>query len=940
MIRTTSFGSGSRYSRSFDLPEDAREPPHYGVGGAMLPVYLNDLRRNISGEEMVEVTLELDDNAVVLCSFTPATANHNAAVENDQPASSDFLRRSTSAASRKLRRMFSRRGTRSARTSTSDAEDQHQAAVMTVREMMKLKTKMMRNKSCAQRALGGLRFISKSTGEESNPDELWKQVEARFDALAKDGLLSRQDFGECIGMGDSKEFAVGVFDALARRRRQKTGKITKAELHEFWLQISDHSFDARLQIFFDMIYSLKIELSFINIELSVNLYRADSNGDGKITRDEVRELIMLSASANKLSNLKERAEEYASLIMEELDPECLGYIELWQLETLLLQRNNYMDHSRPLSTTSVGWSQNLSSLKPRNILNKIGSLLLDNWQRGWLILLWVLAMAGLFTWKFLQYRQKTAFHVMGYCLTTAKGAAETLKLNMALILLPVCRNILTWLRSTRARLLIPFDDNINFHKVIAYAIAIGVIIHGGTHLTCDFPRIVRSSPEKFLHIASDFDGKKPTFSSLLSGVVGTTGIAMVVLMIIVFTLATRSFRRKGLKLPPPLNRLTGFNAFWYSHHLLGLVYILLLIHGSFLFLIHKWYQKTTWMYISVPLLLYIAERTLRTCRSEHFAVRILKVSVLPGGVFSLVMAKPNGFKYKSGQYIFLQCPTISSFEWHPFSLTSAPGDNYLSVHIRAVGDWTQEFKRVLTEDNGSTCVIGRAKFGALGNVHPTGLPKLLVDGPYGAPAQDYQNYDVLLLVGLGIGATPFISILKDLLNNTRPENQMDSSTEASTSDNSWNSFASSGDSSNIRRISQRTRSAHFYWVTREPGSFEWFKEVMNEVAELDDKGQIEMHNYLTSVYEEGDARSTLITMVQALNHAKHGVDILSGTRVRTHFARPNWKEVFNKVAKKHPCKRVGVFYCGTPILAKELKKLSREVSYKTSTRFDFHKEYF
>lgn len=45
------------------------------------------------------------------------------------------------------------------------------------------------------------------------------------------------------------------------------------------------------------------------------------------------------------------------------------------------------------------------------------------------------------------------------------------------------------------------------------------------------------------------------------------------------------------------------------------------------------------------------------------------------------------------------------------------------------------------------------------------------------------------------------------------------------------------------------------------------------------QGVIEMHNYLTSVYEEGDARSALITMVQALNHAKNGVDIVSGTRV-------------------------------------------------------------
>lgn len=25
---------------------------------------------------------------------------------------------------------------------------------------------------------------------------------------------------------------------------------------------------------------------------------------------------------------------------------------------------------------------------------------------------------------------------------------------------------------------------------------------------------------------------------------------------------------------------------------------------------------------------------------------------------------------------------------HPFSITSAPNDNYVSVHIRAMGDWT------------------------------------------------------------------------------------------------------------------------------------------------------------------------------------------------------------------------------------------------------------
>lgn len=34
---------------------------------------------------------------------------------------------------------------------------------------------------------------------------------------------------------------------------------------------------------------------------------------------------------------------------------------------------------------------------------------------------------------------------------------------------------------------------------------------------------------------------------------------------------------------------------------------------------------------------------------------------------------------------------------HPFSITSAPGDDYLSIHIRQLGDWTQELRRVFSE---------------------------------------------------------------------------------------------------------------------------------------------------------------------------------------------------------------------------------------------------
>ncbi|XP_057967536.1 respiratory burst oxidase homolog protein A-like [Malania oleifera] len=924
-------------------------------------------------QEFVEVTLDLqDDDTIVLRSVEPAAAigfDPEAGLTSvETPASasasasasrSPTIRRSSS--NRRLRqfsqelkaeavakarhfshelkaeliRRFSWSHGHASRTLSSSSSAVQNVVVagsssgfdsaMAARALRRQRAQLDRTRSGAQKALRGLRFISKC---KTNGADKWNEVQGNFDKLAKDGFLYRSDFAQCIGMRDSKEFALEMFDALSRRRRLKVDKISRDELYEYWSQITDQSFDSRLQIFFDMV---------------------DKNEDGRITEEEVKEIIMLSASANKLSRLKEQAEEYAALIMEELDPERLGYIELWQLETLLLQKDTYVNYSQALSYTSQALSQNLQGLRKRSPIGRVSTNVLyylqENWRRIWVLSLWVLIMVGLFTWKFLQYKQKSAFKVMGYCLLTAKGAAETLKFNMALILLPVCRNTITWLRSTKLGYFVPFDDNINFHKTIAAAIVIGVILHAGNHLACDFPRL-ESASEKYYskYLADDFGKKKPTYADLVRGPEGVTGILMVIFMAVAFTLATRWFRRSLVKLPKPFDRLTGFNAFWYSHHLFVIVYVLLIIHGTFLYLVHRWYLKTTWMFLAVPVVLYAGERTLRFFRSGFYTVRLLKVAIYPGNVLTLQMSKPPQFRYKSGQYMFVQCPAVSPFEWHPFSITSAPGNDYLSIHIRQLGDWTQELKRVFSE----ACeppVAGKSGLLRADETTKKSLPKLLIDGPYGAPAQDYRKYDVLLLVGLGIGATPFISILKDLLNNiVKMEEQADA-----TSDFNQASDLKSGttDSPSVNRASPKQRkilkttNAYFYWVTREQGSFDWFKGVMNEVAELDQRVVIEMHNYLTSVYEEGDARSALITMVQALNHAKNGVDIVSGTRVRTHFARPNWKKVFSKLCSKHTNARIGVFYCGAPVLAKELSKLCYEFNHNGgSTKFEFHKEHF
>lgn len=42
-------------------------------------------------------------------------------------------------------------------------------------------------------------------------------------------------------------------------------------------------------------------------------------------------------------------------------------------------------------------------------------------------------------------------------------------------------------------------------------------------------------------------------------------------------------------------------------------------------------------------------------------------------------------------------------------------------------------------------------------------PKLYLDGPFGEGHQDWYKYDIAVLVGGGIGVTPFASILKDIV---------------------------------------------------------------------------------------------------------------------------------------------------------------------------------
>jgi NADPH oxidase len=56
---------------------------------------------------------------------------------------------------------------------------------------------------------------------------------------------------------------------------------------------------------------------------------------------------------------------------------------------------------------------------------------------------------------------------------------------------------------------------------------------------------------------------------------------------------------------------------------------------------------------------------------------------------------------------------VSYFQYHPFTLTSAPEEDYISVHIRCVGDWTTAFAKALGANLDEKATKGNSSEGAV-----------------------------------------------------------------------------------------------------------------------------------------------------------------------------------------------------------------------------------
>ena len=287
------------------------------------------------------------------------------------------------------------------------------------------------------------------------------------------------------------------------------------------------------------------------------------------------------------------------------------------------------------------------------------------------------------------------------------------------------------MNATPLAIVIPFDKHVAFHKIVAIALLFYTIAHTCGHYFSI--RNLEKSPTSY--------GVSAIQIAWLSGP-GLTGHLAVLVFFLILSSSLESVKK------------TKFELFWYLHHLFTVFVALNSIHGIFCFVIANdgsCVSPIFWKCAIGPVALYMAERLFREIRARNKTI-LSKVILHPSMVIEM-QVKKDGFSSKVGDYIFINCPDLSLFQWHPFTLTSAPDDDFASVHVRVVGDWTTALAHRLGYVN---------KDNQLTKLKDYQIPRILIDGPYGTASGNIFSYEVTILCGAGIGLTPFASILKDI----------------------------------------------------------------------------------------------------------------------------------------------------------------------------------
>uniref|UniRef100_A0A8C5CP21 NADPH oxidase 5 n=1 Tax=Gadus morhua TaxID=8049 RepID=A0A8C5CP21_GADMO len=629
-------------------------------------------------------------------------------------------------------------------------------------------------------------------------------------------------------------------------------------------------------------------------------YGSMCNGSGSIDPDELRTVLKSCLRESAISLPEEKLDDLTLALFESADKDRSGAITFEELKAEL---ENFPEVMENLTISAANWLKPPEAEERRRQAPRY--LTRAYWQNNSRKLTFLMAYALL---SLLLFSSALLHHRGGgVCYMVAKGCGQCLNFNCTFVMVLMLRRCLTWLRATWLVRVLPLDQNILLHQIVGYAILVFTVVHTSAHILNFAHLSQHTGYSLWEYLLTTRPGV-----GWVRGSASLTGVVLQLLIGLMVLCSSTFVRRSG-----------HFEVFYWSHLSYVWVWSLLVVHCA-----------NFWKWFLVPGLVFLLEKVLGLAFAHMGGLYIVEVNLLPSKVTHLVIKRPPFFTFKPGDYLYINIPDIATYEWHPFTISSAPEQSdTLWLHIRSMGQWTNrlfEFfrqpetlasspKRLATSLRNKRQLIP-AK---LGDNHQLCNIKCYVDGPYGTPTRQIFASEHAVLIGAGIGITPFASILQSIMYRRRKQNCPNCSY-------SW--------CENIIDSDMKLRKVDFIWINRDQKSFEWFVSLLTKLemdqADEEPEGRfLEMHMYMTSALSKNDMKAIGLQMALDLLAKKEKRDSITGLQTRTQPGRPDWAKVFQKVSEENKGK-VHVFYCGAPALAKTIKAQCEHFG------FHFYKENF
>ncbi len=553
----------------------------------------------------------------------------------------------------------------------------------------------------------------------------------------------------------------------------------------------------------------------------------DLDGDGEIDRAELRRMIALGFAEDDVAVRDGVVDHLAALLLRQADRTRDGRISFDEFDATL---DRHPVVAASIEKSGARWvavnedaADHLETRAP--IASRLKRALENRGPYLFFLALWAATNIGFFEHARHLYATSNPFIQM------ARGCGACLNLNGALILLPMMRRLLTAVRKTVLRSVVPLDDAVALHAVAGHAMFVLALGHTAAHLA-NFA--VRPGVTVAAQVVSTRAGR--------------TGLLWLAVFGVMWFFARPRARARR-----------RFEVFHATHALYIVWFAVGLLHGP-----------VFWKWVAVPIAAFAAERIVRVARRAR-RTEIVQTRVLRSGVTRLDLCKPEGFTHRAGDFVYLRIPRVAEHEWHPLTISSAPERGTLSLHVRALGDWTAAVRHL-------------AETRALDE--PAGPLPAFVDGPYGAPSTDiFQSRRPVLIAG-GIGVTPFASVLESIVLRSRASAALA-----------------------IERVD-------FVWLNRDQYSFEWFVDLLASLDRLVARGLVRVHVYMTG--GRSDAASAAFDLARHAALLAGEPDVVTGLQIETHMGNPDWRELLQGIAREAAGDPVDVYFCGPPGLARKV----------------------